>query len=181
MSLILVGVVLLLGFVVAETNDTVIVNETLEVNESDIPNDTVVVAEAVDVDDIVIDSDILDGYDSSPEDDPAGLGEPEVVEEKDSSFDVASSYISSVIDKINAIHHNLFIVVVDVFFVLLMLLYFIFYGKKSSSAYFARASSLHGKAQRAHVNGDYAKAKKLYSKSYSLREEGERKADSELC
>mgnify|MGYP000480231934 CR=1 FL=1 len=61
-----------------------------------------------------------------------------------------------------------------------MFLHSILYGDKSADACFARASSLHKKAQRAHVNGDYEKAKKLYNKSYSLREEGEMKANPEI-
>ena len=159
MSLFLVGVVLLLGFALAEVNDS---NSSLE-------NDTVANEAPLDenqtgdvVEDVIID-DVM-------------VGDLEAVVKKDSPLDNVVSYVSGVIDKINAIHENLVFVILIVLGVLLMFVYSIFFDYSSAEVCFSKASSLHRKAEKAHVSGDYAKAKRLYDKSYSFREKGESRA-----
>lgn len=177
MSLFLVGVVLLLGFVgfacaevdnasdsfesqgddSGELNGTVVLNETVETLLDENQTDEVVV---------VIEDEVLDGHDS---------GEPEVVEDKESVSDRVVSYVGGVVDKINEVHENLFFVVIIILGVLLLFVYSIFFDYSSADACFSKASSLHRRGERAHVNGDYVKAKKLYGKSYLFREKGEGK------
>jgi len=93
--------------------------------------------------------------------------------EKDSPFDAARSYVARGIGKVNEVHENLFLVIVIVVVLLLLLVYSVFYDTSSADACFAKAAGLHRRAERAHVDGNYEKAKKLYGKSYSLREKGE--------
>jgi hypothetical protein len=180
MNLFLVGVVLLLGFAcfagaevdganVSLENDTVVdlpldnftgsneTNESVVLNESDEDVGIEVGEFVVDVavDDIMI--------------------EDVSVEEGESAFDVVVSYVSYVVDRINAIHENLVLVILIVLWVLLLFVYSAFYDTSSAKACFSKAFSLHRKATIAHVNGNYAKAKRLYNKSYLLREKGESK------
>jgi hypothetical protein len=166
MSLVLVCVVLLLGFAgfayaeadnVSDSfeNDTVVdVNETELVNETDLDeNQTEQVEDGA-----------LDGNDSS---------EPKVVQDKESFFDGTVSYVGGVVNKINEIHENLFFMVIIILGVLLLFMYSIFFDYSSADNCFSKASSLHRNGEKAHVSGNYAKAKKLYGKSYLFRKMGE--------
>jgi hypothetical protein len=208
MNLFLVGVVLLLGFACAEVNDTnvsfenntvvlngtvvmngtIVLNETVEVNETIVLNETIIANETVMPNETIVQNEIIvvnetvapnETVEDLEVDDIIIEDELEVIKKKSASS-VVFSYVSDVIDRVNAVHQNLFYIILIVLWILLLFLHSLFYGKKSAGTCFTRASSLHRRAQKAHVNGDYAKAKKLYSKSYSLREEGESKADSEL-
>jgi len=110
MNLFLVVVVLLFVFVAAEINDTDVSleNETVVVNEvaSDLVVDEHDFGE-VGVDDMVIEIE-------------------ENAEEENSPFDMVFSYVSDVIDKVNAVHQNLFYVIIIVLWVLLLFLHSIF-------------------------------------------------------
>lgn len=176
-NLFLVGVVLLLGFAgiaFAEVDNTSLSfeNDTVvglspgddfaspnETNETDIVNESDMVVEDLIVDDLLID----------------GL----VIEDRESSFDKILSYIGGKVDRLNEINGNLVLVVIVIGGVLLLFIFSILYGDLSAATCFSRASSLHRRATIAHVNGNYAKAKRLYSKSYLLREKGEKRVGSE--
>ncbi len=193
MRLFLVGVVLLacfVSFVVAEVNESNVtdVNETVvdlneslsnedEAEQADLEVEDLEVVDDLVVDDVLMGDLAFDGYDS---------GEPEAVVEKKSPLDrVVSyingksskvvSYVSRGVDRINEVHENLFLVIIIILGVLLLFVYSIFFDYSSSEKCFSKASSLHRKATIAHVNGNYARAKKLYGESYLFREKGEEK------
>ncbi len=198
MNLFLVGVVLLFGFagfVCAEAggvnvsleNDTnfsiennTVVNSSLEddFSSSNETNESVVLNEAP-----LDENQTGRAAEVDESDENVGTEDEEVaedlmiddvvVEEEKSVFDVIVSYASDVVARINVIHENLTLVILIVLWVLSLLVYSIFYDTSSARVCFSKAFSLHRKATIAHVNGNYAKAKKLYSKSYLLREKGE--------
>ncbi len=152
-----------------EANESIESNETSEANESVEANETVLVNESVEdviVQDVVIDDIVIDDV---------TLGDLQAVVEGDSAFDSVVSYVKAGIAKFDGVDGNLLLAMFIVLIVLVMLLHSIFYGELSAAACFSRAASLHKRAERAHVNGDYEKAKRLYSKSYLLREKGEKK------
>jgi len=179
MNLFLVSAVLLLAFagfayaevdnasgienvtvVLNETNVTVVLNETnmtVVFNETLLDENETVVEE---VEDEVVVEDIIIEYE-------------EAVEDKESIFDGVISYVGGVVDKINEIHRNLFFIIIIVLGVLALFVYSIFFDYSSAAACFSKASSLHRKGERAHVNGNYEKSKKLYGKSYLFRARGE--------
>lgn len=147
-------------------------SETVELSDNDTVEIEVVMDEEFEDDlslddvEVVIDDEVL-------------TGDLEIVEDKDTPVEVTVSYVKSVVDRVNAIHQNLFWVLLIFVVVLIMFLHTVFFGDKTSEGYFARAAALHRKAQRAHVDGDYDKAKRLYDKSYSFREKAEEKAAEE--
>lgn len=60
--------------------------------------------------------------------------------------------------------------------VLIIGLSLIFHGGLLGASRFSRAKNFHKRAEKAHLEGEYEKATKLYNKSYLLREKGEAKA-----
>lgn len=130
-------------------NETEIVNETVESNETKVD----VVVEDIEIDDLTIE-------------------DVDAIENKDSISDKVFSYVGNVVNRINEIHKNLFYIILIILGVLLLFVYSIFFDYSSSDACFAKAASLHRKGEKAHVNGNYKKAEKLYNKSYLFRERG---------
>lgn len=203
MNLFLVGVVLLLGFAgfaYAEVNDTndsfgndtvvvlngtnvsIVLNESnvsVVLNESNVSvvlnetnettlnetNETLLDENQTEQVDLIIDEEFAEDL----------IIEEEVIIYKKSVSDKVVSYVSGVVNRINEVHENLFLVIIIILGVVLLFVYSVFFNYSSAKVCFAKASSLHRRGEIAHVNGDYAKAKKLYSKSYLFRERGEGK------
>ena len=175
MSLFLVGVFLLLGFVgfayaegdnvndsfespgddSGEPNETVaLVNETL-LDENQTEQAEVVVEDVEVVEDLIIE-DVV------------------VAQDQKSFFDEVVSDVRGVVDKINGIHRNLFFILIVILGVLSLFVYSIFFDYSSAEVCFSKASSFHRNGEKAHVDGNYTKAKKLYAKSYLFRKMGKK-------
>ena len=178
MNLFLVGVVLLLGFVgfayaevdnvsdsfgngtvviLNESNVSVVldgVNETL-LDENQTEQAEVVVEDVEVVEDLIIE-DVV------------------VAQDQKSFFDEVVSDVRGVVDKINGIHRNLFFILIVILGVLSLFVYSIFFDYSSAEVCFSKASSFHRNGEKAHVDGNYTKAKKLYAKSYLFRKMGKK-------
>ena len=154
MNLFLVGIILLLGFVsfaYAEVNNA---SDSFE-------NETV-----VEINETLLDENQIEEVD-------VAVDNEEVVEDKKSFLNGVVSYVNGAVNKINEIHKNLFFIIIIILGVLSLFVYSIFFDYSSADVCLSKASSLHRRGERAHVNGNYTKAKKLYSKSYLFRARAE--------
>lgn len=169
--------------VLNESNVSVVLNETVEINETNETSDenqTEIVVE-INESDLVNESELT----NETEDEVVVVVEDEeviedliieveqVASDKESISDRVFSYVGGVVDRVNEIHKNLFWIIIILLGVLSLFVYSVFFNYSSAKVCFSKASSLHRRGEQAHVNGDYEKAEKLYSKSYLFREKGE--------
>lgn len=100
----------------------------------------------------------------------------ETIIQEESVVDRGLSLITGAVTGLNDGSRNSNIIVGAVGVVLILSLLFIFQGGLPGTTYFKRAAIFHKRAEKAHLSGEYTKARKLYDKSYSLREKGEKRA-----
>ena len=202
-NLFLASMILLLGFAsfvyaaadnvtldnetIVDINETGLTNETLEINGTDLVNETELVNETiVDINETLLDESQKDDSGEPNETGQNGevvddeeivvdlvMDDDGIVLDEESPFDRSVSYMRHVVNRINEVYQNLFYILLIILAVLLLLVHSIFFNYSSADVCFSKASSLHKRGQKAHVNGNYEKAKKLYDKSYLFREKGE--------